>query len=238
MPLGQIQKGSGDLFDYGHIRRSQKSGKGPAETAVFTAFEGPSGSRVHHADVEIPIQFHDGVHGAVEQSGQFFLPGSNLGIRPQSQQFGGGPGGEDAEYRQVSKGFGHGLCVHHRDIAQNSAFGIDQGKPEIADRAEFGQVRIPGKQFDDVFGDMQECFVFNGRFTGRAFDVVFIMPDKRIPQPKGQGAKSLGFGKVFGDPGPVGAQGLAQVFDHRPEKPRTGFGCGAVHQGLQQQVFV
>ena len=45
---------------------------------------------IHPGDLEVLIEFDDGVHGAVEQPAQFFLPLPNLFLGAQSAHFGGG----------------------------------------------------------------------------------------------------------------------------------------------------
>ena len=148
------------------------------------------------------------------------------------------PGCKNSKQGQIAIRIRHGLGIHDGKVAQNPAGGIYQGKPHVADGAEFSKVRVGREQFDNIFRDVQVGSIFKGSFAGRSGDIVFVMVDIITAQPEGKRPEPTCIRQELRDPSTVSSQRLAEAFHDGAKKTGPGLGSCSIDNFLQQVFFI
>lgn len=110
--------------------------------------EGTLSRRVEQGDTLTIIEFHNGIHGAVQKGRQFELPITDFRFAAQALQFGRGPRGENAENGHQPRGGWKGATVHHRHMPEDSSVDILERDSQVTDRAGLSQIRVQGIEVD------------------------------------------------------------------------------------------
>ena len=99
-----------------------------AENLAGRATEGLFRRGIDPPGAELPIQFDDGVHGAIDEPVELLLAVAEFGFARQTLKFGGGPRSKNTEDRQHPRVLGKRPTIDNRHVPEDLAI----RRPEAA----------------------------------------------------------------------------------------------------------
>ena len=183
------------------------------------------GRRIRAGDVEVLVEFEDGIHCAAEQPPEFRFPFAHLRLGPQTLELRGGPGGEDAENRMDARFGRDRTAVDHGHMAENRPGRVEERDTHVADSPRLAEFFFMRVNLEDVVGKMDELRRVDDLLARGAGDVDFVSGHPPAVHPEGEGAQLTALGKILRDPGSVSIEGLRQVL-HQGRKELLARGGG------------